>query len=201
MNQFFVGNVAPDFVAKAVMPDNSIDHSFSLKHYAKGHKCVLFFYPLDFTFVCPSEIIAFHNRLGDFTSRHTKVVGVSVDSHFCHLAWKETPYNKGGIGNIKFPLVSDLTKEISTAYNSLNKDGVSVRATFLIDEHFKLVHMSYNDLSIGRNVEEVLRLIDAWNHHAEYGEVCPAGWNKGDEGITATKEGIADFLASNAHNL
>lgn len=201
MENLFVGKTAPDFTAKAVMPDNSIEHEFNLKHYCRGNKCVLFFYPLDFTFVCPSEIIAFHNRLGDFAARQTKVVGISVDSHFSHLAWKNTPYNKGGVGNIQFPLVSDLTKKISSAYNVLNEDGISMRGTFFLDEHFILRHMLINDLPLGRSVEEMLRLLDAWDHHAQFGEVCPAGWNKGEEAMTATSEGVSDYLASNADKL
>lgn len=196
-----IGKEAPDFTAKAVMDDNSIDHEFNLRHYVKGHKCVVFFYPLDFTFVCPSEIIAFNNRLGEFYSRNTKVVGVSIDSHFTHLAWKNTPYSKGGIGNIDFPLVADLTKSISKSYNVLNHDGISYRGTFFIDENFILRHILVNDLPLGRSVDETLRLIDAWDHHAEYGEVCPAGWKKGEDAITATNDGISDFLTTHADKL
>jgi len=196
----FVGKTACDFNAKAVMPDNSIEE-ISLKKYIGGHKCIIFFYPLDFTFVCPSEIIAFNNRLGEFEARKTKIVGISVDSHFSHLAWKNTTYNKGGIGNIQFPLVSDLTKAISKSYNVLNDDGVSLRGTFFIDENFILRHMLINDLPLGRSVEETLRLIDAWDHHSQYGEVCPAGWHKGSEGMTASTEGVSDYLASNAEKL
>ena len=201
MNNLFVGKVAPDFTAKAVMPDNSFENEFNLKHYGAGSKIVLFFYPLDFTFVCPSEIIAFHNRLGEFAARNTKVVGVSVDSHFSLLAWKNSPFNKGGIENIQYTLVSDLTKSISTAYNVLNSDGVALRGTFFIDEQFVLRHMLINDLPLGRSVEEMLRLIDAWDHHLQYGEVCPAGWNKGQEGMSATADGVADYLNSNADRL
>ncbi len=197
----FVGNAAPDFTAKAVMHDNSIENEFNLKQYCKNHKCVLFFYPLDFTFVCPSEIIAFHNKLGEFTARQTKIISISVDSHFSHLAWKNTPYNKGGVGNIQFPMVSDLTKNISKAYNVLNNDGIAVRGTFFIDENFILRHMLVNDLPLGRSVEEMIRLIDAWDHHTQHGEVCPAGWHKGQDAMSATSEGVSDYLASNADKL
>ena len=197
----FVGKEAPDFVAKTVMPDNNIEFEFNLRNHIKGSKCVLFFYPLDFTFVCPSEIIAFHNRLGEFSSRHTKVVGVSVDSHFSHLAWKNTPHSKGGIGNIQYPLVSDLNKQVSTMYNVLNDEGISLRGTFIIDEDFVVRHLLVNDLPIGRNVDEALRVIDAIEFHKENGEVCPAGWHSGAEGMTATSDGVADFLASNAEQL
>lgn len=201
MESLFVGKTAPDFTGKALMPDNSFEHEFNLKNYVKNHKCVLFFYPLDFTFVCPSEIIAFHNRLGEFAARHTKVIGVSIDSHFTHLAWKNTPHNKGGIGYIQFPLVADINKVASKAYNVLNDDGVSLRGTFFIDEHFVLRHILVNDLPLGRSVDETLRLIDAWNHHAEFGEVCPAGWSKGQEGMTPSAEGVSDYLGSNAEKL
>lgn len=197
----FVGKEAPNFTSKAIMPDNEIEFDFDLKKYANGGKVVLFFYPLDFTFVCPSEIIAFHNRLGEFATYNTKVVAVSVDSHFSHLAWKHTPHSKGGIGNVQFPIVSDLNKFISKSYHVLNDDGISMRGTFIMDENFILRHMHVNDLQLGRNVDEVLRLLAAIDHHKEYGEVCPAGWNKGQEGMTASSEGVADYLASNAEKL
>lgn len=197
----FIGELAPDFTAKAVMPDDSIDNNFNLKSYLKGYKGVLFFYPLDFTFVCPSEIIAFNNRLGEFSSRSTKVVSVSVDSHFSHYAWKTTPVNKGGIGNIQFPMVSDLSKEIAKAYNVLSPESISFRGTFLIDEHFRIRHYLVNDFPLGRNVDETLRLIDALDHHNLHGEVCPAGWRKGSQGMSPTKQGVADYLTSNAEGL
>ena len=200
MNKF-IGQPAPEFTAKAVMPDNSIEANFSLKKYLNGEKAILFFYPLDFTFVCPSEIIAFNNRLGEFSSRNTKVNAVSVDSHFSHHAWKAMPVNKGGIGNIQLPMVSDLNKEISTAYDVLNVDGVSYRATFLIDEEFNIRHFLVNDLPLGRNVEETLRMIDALDHHNKHGEVCPAGWQKGDQGMDPTQQGVSDYLTSNAETL
>jgi peroxiredoxin (alkyl hydroperoxide reductase subunit C) len=199
--QILVGNPAPDFTAKAIMPDNNIEFEFNLRHHVKNHKSVLFFYPLDFTFVCPSEIIAFNNRLSEFTERETKIIAVSVDSHFSHLAWKNTPTNKGGIGNIQIPMVSDITKSISTAYNVLNDGGISLRATFLIDTNFTVRHMLINDPSIGRNIDETLRMIDALDYHVKYGEVCPAGWQKGQEAITPSQKGIADYLASNAEKL
>lgn len=199
--QVFVGKAALDFTAKAIMPDNSIDLEFNLQKYAKGHRVIIFFYPLDFTFVCPSEIIAFNNRLGEFNDRRTKVVAISVDSEFSHLAWKNTPYNKGGVGNIQIPMVSDINKNISKAYNVLNDDGISMRGTFIIDEQFIVRHLLVNDLPIGRNVEEAIRVIDAINYHEENGEVCPAGWHKGDEGILPSHKGIADYLSSNADKL
>ena len=197
----FIGKSAPDFEAKVVMPDNSIVAEFNLKKYFKGHKGIVFFYPLDFTFVCPSEIIAFNNRLGEFSVRNTKIVAISVDSHFSHHAWKAMPVNKGGIGNIQFPLVSDLKKEISTAYNVLNEEGISYRATFLIDEQFNIRHYLINDLPLGRNVDETIRMIDALDHHSTHGEVCPAGWKRGDQGMSPTHQGVSDYLTSNAERL
>lgn len=197
----FVGKTAPDFTAKAVMPDNTIEQEFNLKHYIRGHKCVLFFYPLDFTFVCPSEIIAFNNKREAFAAKNTKIVGISIDSCFTHLAWKNTPYNKGGIENIQFPLVSDINKTISEEYNVLHSDGVAVRGTFIIDENFIIRQITMNDASLGRNVVEVLRIIDAIDYIKEHGVVCPAGWDKGKDAIIATQFGVADYLASNAEKL
>ncbi len=201
MTDLFVGKTAPNFTAKAVMTDNTIQNDFNAESYFKNTRGIIFFYPLDFTFVCPSEIISFHNRISEFTSRKTKIVGISVDSHFSHLAWKNAPYNKGGIGRIQFPLVSDLNKSISKDYRVLNDEGISMRGTFFIDENFVLRHMIVNDLSIGRSTDEALRIIDAWDHFCEHGEVCPAGWRKGEEAMQATQEGVSDYLASNADKL
>lgn len=200
MNQF-IGKQAPDFTAKAVMPDNLIVNEFNLKKYLKNHKGVVFFYPLDFTFVCPSEIIAFNNRLGEFSARNTKIIGVSIDSHYCHYAWKASPVSKGGIGNVQFPLIADLKKEISTAYGVLNEDGIAYRASFLIDEDFCIRHFVVNDLPLGRNIDESLRMIDALDHYTTYGEVCPAGWKRGDQAMRPTQEGVSDYLTSNAEKL
>lgn len=199
--QAFIGRPAPDFTEKAVMPNNNIKNEFNLSHYFKGYKGILFFYPLNFTFVCPSEIIAFHNKLSEFTERHTKVVAVSVDSHFSHLAWKNTPYNKGGLGQIQFPMVSDIKKTISSTYNVLNEDGISLRGTFLIDENFIVRHILVNDLPIGRDVNYILNVIDALSHHQQHGEVCPAGWRKGEEAIIPSHEGVAHYLSSHANKL
>lgn len=196
-----IGHQVPDFLAKAIMPDNAIEAKFHLHQYIKGKKCVLFFYPLDFTFVCPSEIIALHNRIGEFTSRNTKIIGISVDSHFSHLAWKNTSVNKGGIGSIQFPLVSDLNKDIAKSYGILNDEGIAYRCSVMIDENLVIRHMSINDLPLGRNIDEILRLIDAWDHYKENGEVCPAGWTKGKPSIQTSASGIADYLTSNADKL
>lgn len=197
----FIGKEALDFTAKTVMPDDSVEDNFNLKEYLGGQKGIVFFYPLDFTFVCPSEIIAFNNRLGEFTTRNTKIVAISVDSHFSHLAWKNTPVNKGGIGNVQFPLVSDLGQNIAKAYNVLTDDHVSLRGTFMIDENFNIRHYLVNDLPLGRNVDETLRMIDALDYHSAHGEVCPAGWMKGQDAMAPTQTGVSDFLASNAEKL
>ena len=192
---------APDFTAATVMPNNEIKEDFNLHKYLDGSFGMLFFYPLDFTFVCPSEIIAFNHRLGDFSSRGCKVIAVSVDSHFTHLAWKETPVNKGGIGNVQFPMVADLTKSIARDYDVLINDSVALRGTFLIDKDGTIKHQVINDLPLGRNVDEAIRILDALIFHHEHGEVCPAGWNKGDEGMKPTAEGVSDYLTSNADKL
>ncbi len=196
-----VGKDAPDFVAATVMPDNSIDEQFNLKKYLHGKYGVLFFYPLDFTFVCPSEIIAFNNRLQEFKDRGAEVIAVSVDSHFTHLAWKNTPVNEGGIGNVQFPMVADLTKNIARDYDVLTGDAVAFRGTFLIDKDFVVRHQIVNDLPLGRNIDEAIRMVDALKFHEEHGEVCPAGWNKGAEGMKPDAKGVASYLSSNAESL
>ncbi len=196
-----VGKQAPDFTATAVMPDNSFDEKFNLKEYLKGKVGILFFYPLDFTFVCPSEIIAFDNRLNEFKSRNTAVIGISVDSHFSHFAWKETPVEKGGIGNVQYPLVADLTKQISRDYDVLTGDSVAFRGTFLIDKDFIVRHQIVNDLPLGRNIDEAIRMVDALQFHEEHGEVCPAGWERGGEGMKADADGVAKYLKKNSSSL
>lgn len=196
-----VGKPAPDFTAAAVMGDNSINDKFNLKTYLKGKVGVLFFYPLDFTFVCPSEIIAFDNRLADFKKLGAEVIGVSVDSHFTHLAWKNTPVNNGGIGQVQYPLVADLTKQIARDYDVLVNDAVAFRGTFLIDKNGVVRHQVINDLPLGRNIDEALRMVDALNFHEEHGEVCPAGWNKGKKGMKASAKGVAEYLAEHAKGL
>lgn len=196
-----VGKQAPDFTATAVMPDNSFNDKFNLKTFLKGKHGVLFFWPLDFTFVCPSEIIAFNNRLKEFKDRGVEVIGISVDSHFTHLAWKNTPVDKGGIGNVQFPMVADLTKQIARDYDVLLNDAIAFRGTFLIDKDFKVRHQVINDLPLGRNVDEAIRMVDALQFHEEHGEVCPAGWNKGNDGMKASAEGVAGYLKKNATKL
>jgi peroxiredoxin (alkyl hydroperoxide reductase subunit C) len=192
---------APDFTAAAVMPNNEINDKFNLHNYLKGKICVLFFYPLDFTFVCPSEIIAFDNRLQEFKDRGVEVIGVSVDSKFSHIAWKNTDVNKGGIGQVQFPIVSDLKKTIARDYDVLLNEEVALRGTFLIDQDGVVRHQVVNDLPLGRNIDEALRMVDSLKFFQEHGEVCPAGWNKGKKGMKADAKGVADYLAGNAKDL
>ena len=177
---------APDFTAQAVMPDNSMAE-VTLSSY-RGKYVVLFFYPLDFTFVCPSEILAFNREVKTFARKNTVLLGVSVDSQFSHFAWRQTPVNKGGIGEIGFPLVADLDKKIARAYDVLLNDAVALRGLFLIDTHGVVRHQVVNDLPIGRNVDEAIRTLDALQFTEEHGEVCPANWKEGDEAMKPTAE-------------
>ena len=192
---------APNFTAPAVMGDNSINEEFNLMEYLNGDIGVLFFYPLDFTFVCPSEILAFQNRMAEFKERNVKVVAVSVDSAFSHIAWKNTPVNNGGLGNVQFPMVADLTKQISKDYHVLINDAVALRGTFLIDQDGIIQHQVINNLQLGRNVDEALRMVDALVFHQQHGEVCPAGWNKGKKGMVANAQGVASYLKDHAASL
>lgn len=196
-----VTKAAPDFTAPAVMPDNEINQAFNLKSYLAGSYGLVFFYPLDFTFVCPSEILAHDHRLKALAEKNVKVVAVSVDSHFTHLAWKNTPVEKGGLGNVQFPMVADLTKSIAKSYGVLINDAVALRGSFLIDKNGVVQAAHVNNLPLGRNVDEMLRLADALQFHEEHGEVCPAGWQKGKAGMTASPDGVAKYLAENAKDL
>lgn len=184
---------APDFTADAVYPDSSIA-PFTLSS-LRGKYVVLFFYPMDFTFVCPSEIIAFDRALDEFKSRNCALVSVSTDSAYTHFAWKSTEVKKGGIGNIRFPMVSDITKSISREYGVLYDDSVAVRGLFLIDRDGIVQHATINNLSIGRNVPEVLRVLDALQFHEKYGDVCPANWHPGDDAMKGTADGVAAYLS------
>jgi len=208
---------APEFKTLAVMGDNSIKE-VSLSDY-KGKKVVLFFYPLDFTFVCPTELIAFDKRLSEFESRGVQVIGCSVDSRWTHLAWKNTPVDKGGIGQVKYPLLQDLDKSIARNYDVLvgakaatvitDDDemettvggGIALRGSFLIDEEGTVRHAVLNDLPLGRNIDEMLRMVDALSYHQKHGEVCPAGWRDGDSGMKESPDSVANYLSDNAKNL
>ena len=191
-----VTQTAPDFTAEAVLPDNSFGE-ISLSSY-RGKYVILFFYPLDFTFVCPSEILAFNKRLGDFKAKNCEVVGVSVDSKFTHLAWKNTPVDQGGIGNVQYPLVQDLNKSIARSYGILFNESVALRGLFLIDPSGKIRHAIINDLPFGRNVAEALRMVDAVQFFEAHGEVCPANWQEGEEAMKPTAEGVAEYLAKHS---
>lgn len=191
---------APQFTAAAVMPDNTINDNFSLSDY-EGQYVVLFFYPLDFTFVCPSEIIAHHHRVVAFEERDVQVIGISIDSQFTHLAWRNTAVEKGGIGQIDFPLVADTDQKIMQKYGVKHPASVALRGSFLIDKEGIVRHQVVNDLPLGREVDEILRLVDALQFHEEHGEVCPAGWQKGDEGMKADADGVAEYLARHGKDL
>lgn len=192
---------APDFTATAVLGDGTIVDDFNLYKNFGRNGTVLYFYPLDFTFVCPSEIIAFDHRIGEFESRGINVIGVSVDSQYSHFAWRETPIANGGIGKIRYPLVADITKNIARSYDVLLNESVALRGSFLIDKDGTIRHAVINDLPLGRNIDEMLRMVDAMLFTNEHGEVCPAGWSKGKEGMKATTAGVAEYLAKNADNL
>ena len=191
-----VGKDAPDFTAQAVMPDNSFAE---LKLSSlRGKYVLLFFYPLDFTFVCPSEIIAFDKALAEFKKKNVAVVGVSIDSHFTHLAWKNTKIKDGGIGNIQYPLVADTTKDITRAYGILFNRSIALRGLYIIEKAGIIRHATINDLPLGRNVNEALRMVDALQFHEENGDVCPANWTSGDDAMTPSAEGVAKYLAKHA---
>ena len=208
-----VGNAAPDFTANAVMADGEIKADFNFAEHINGKYAVLFFYPLDFTFVCPSELIAFDHRIEEFTSRGVEVIGCSTDSHFTHKAWRSTPINNGGIGEVKYPLVADLDHSICHDYDVevgggvaedgsyVGGKGIAFRGSFLIDKSGVVRHQVVNDLPLGRNIDEMLRMIDALQFTEEHGEVCPAGWNKGDKGMKGSTEGVAEYLAEEADKL
>lgn len=205
-----VGKKAPDFKATAVINGGEFDENFTLSQF-KGEKfVVLFFYPLDFTFVCPTELLAFQEKLGEFEKRNTQVIGCSVDSHFSHWAWLNTPKDQGGIQGVTYPLVADLSKSIADNYDVLagdwdyNEEGqlifhgepVAYRGLFLIDKEGTVRHQLVNDLPLGRNIDEAIRMVDALQHFEEKGEVCPANWEEGKDAMEATAEGVASYLST-----
>ncbi|ACV27149.1 MAG: peroxiredoxin C [Kangiella sp.] len=197
-----VGRKAPDFTAAAVLGNGEIVEDFNFAETTKGKPTVVFFYPLDFTFVCPSELIAFDHRLEEFKKRGVEVIGVSIDSHFTHNAWRNTDINNGGIGQVGYTLVADVKHEICQAFDVEHPEaGVAFRGSFLIDKDGVVRHQVVNDLPLGRNVDELIRMVDALQFHEEHGEVCPAGWNKGDKGMDATPEGVAKYLSESADKL
>jgi peroxiredoxin (alkyl hydroperoxide reductase subunit C) len=196
-----VGKQAPDFTAVAVMGDNEFNENFNLSSYIKGKYAVIFFYPLDFTFVCPSELLAFDHRLAEFQKRNVEVIGVSIDSHFSHLAWKNTAINNGGIGQVQYPLVADIKHDICKAYDVEADGGVAFRGSFLIDMNGVVRHQVVNDLPLGRNIDEMIRMVDALQFVEEHGEVCPAGWKNGDEGMKPSTAGVAEYLAKHGEEM
>ena len=195
-----VAQEAPDFTAPAVMPNGTIKEDFKLSD-LRGKPVVLFFWPMDFTFVCPTEIIAHDHRMSEFKERGVEVVGLSIDSKHTHFAWRSTPVDQGGIGEVQFPLVADVKHEITRAYGIEHPDGVALRASFLIDKDGIVQHQVVNNLPLGRNVDEMIRTIDALQFNEKHGEVCPAGWNKGEDGMKETADGVANYLSSHADKL
>ncbi|WP_119394356.1 peroxiredoxin [Salinibius halmophilus] len=196
-----VGKKAPDFEAAAVLADGQIVENFKLSEEIKGKYGLVFFYPLDFTFVCPSELIALDHRTAKFKELGVEVIGVSIDSQFSHNAWRNTKVEDGGIGQVGYTLVADVKHEICQAYDVESEGGVAFRGAFLIDKEGVVRAQNINDLPLGRNIDELVRLVEALQFHEEHGEVCPAGWNKGDKGMKDTPEGVASYLSENAEAL
>ena len=196
-----VGKQAPDFTTAAVLGNGEIVSDFNLSNAIKGKYGLVFFYPLDFTFVCPSELIALDHRIPQFKEKNTEVIGVSIDSQFTHNAWRNTSINDGGIGPVSYTLAADVKHEICQAYGVEAPGGVAYRGAFLIDTNGVVRSQIVNDLPLGRNMDELLRLVDALQFHEEHGEVCPAGWNKGDKGMTASPDGVAAYLSEESEKL
>jgi len=197
-----VGKQAPDFTVPAVLGNGEIVDSFSFSEATKGKYAVIVFYPLDFTFVCPSELIALDHRMDDFKSRGVEVIAVSIDSHFTHNAWRNTAINDGGIGPVRYTMAADLAHTVVKDYDvEAEAPAVAYRGSFLIDKEGLVRHQVVNDLPLGRNIDEMLRMVDALQFHEEHGEVCPAGWNKGDAGMDASPAGVASYLSENSDKL
>jgi len=197
-----VGRQAPDFTASAVLGDGSIVDNYTLSKATKGKYAVIVFYPLDFTFVCPSELIALDHRVADFHKKGVEVIAVSIDSQYTHNAWRNTPIDKGGIGLVKYTMVADITHAIAKAYDVEHPvAGVAFRGSFLIDKNGIVRHQVVNDLPLGRDMDELLRIVDALQYHEQHGEVCPAGWKQGEKGMKASPDGVASYLANNAKAL
>ena len=193
---------APDFTAAAVLGNGEIVDNFNLKSFIEGKPAVIFFWPMDFTFVCPSELIAFDKRFAEFQKRGVQIIGVSFDSEFVHNAWRHTPVEKGGIGEVQYPMVADIKHEIIKAYGIEHPEaGVALRGSFLIDKKGIVRHQVVNDLPLGRNIDEMMRMVDALQFHEEHGEVCPAQWEKGKEGMGASPLGVTKYLSENFDKL
>lgn len=196
-----VGKKAPDFTCAAVLGNGEIVDEFNLTEALKGKYGLVFFYPLDFTFVCPSELLAVDSRMAKFKELGVEVVGVSIDSHFTHNAWRNTPVNNGGIGQVGYTLAADINHNICRAYDVESDGGVAFRGAFIIDKEGVVRSQTVNDLPLGRNFDDFIRVFEALQFHEEHGEVCPAGWNKGDKGMTASPDGVAAYLSENADKL
>ncbi|WP_404363578.1 peroxiredoxin [Marinobacter sp.] len=196
-----VGKPAPDFTVPAVLGDGTIVDEYNLAENIKGKPALIFFYPLDFTFVCPSELIALNHRMDAFEERGVEVISVSIDSHFTHNAWRNTPEDKGGIGKVRYTMAADMNHDIAKAFDVESAGGMAFRGAFLIDKEGVVRSQIVNDLPLGRNIDELVRLVDALQFHEEHGEVCPAGWTKGDKGMDASPEGVAKYLSENAGGL
>ncbi|QJC31195.1 redoxin domain-containing protein [Enterobacteriaceae endosymbiont of Macroplea mutica] len=193
---------APQFIAPAVLPNGNIIENFNFYQYTENKITVIFFWPLDFTYVCPSEIITFNKYYDEFDKRNVKLLGVSCDSQYVHKAWRNTDINQGGIGHIKFIMISDIKKNIQQQYGVEHPDlSIALRATFIIDEKHIIKHQTVNDLFFGRNIHETLRIIDAIKHYKKYGQVCPAQWTSGKHSIIPTEAGIKDYLSHNLKEL
>lgn len=197
-----VGRRAPDFTTPAVLANNTIVDDFHFLGVTKGKYSILFFYPLDFTFVCPSELIALDRRMPEFKERRVEVIGISVDSQFAHYAWRNTPIPQGGIGPVGYTLAADINHHVCQSYGVEHPEsGVALRAAFLIDRTGVIRSQVVNDLPLGRNIEELIRMVDALQYHEKHGEVCPAGWQKGQSGMRPSPEGVASYLAAYAEQL
>lgn len=191
-----VNRRAPDFTAAAVLGTGEIVENFNLKSFTENQPAIIFFWPMDFTFVCPSELIAFNKRYSEFCNRGVKVIGVSIDSQFVHNAWRMIEIDKGGIGQVQYPMVADIKREIIKAYGIEHSDmGVALRGSFLIDKEGIVRHQVVNDLALGRNIDEIIRMVDAMQFYEEHGQVCPAQWKKGMEGMTPSSSGVINYIS------
>ena len=197
-----VSRKAPDFTTAAVLSDGKIVNQFNFYEAKKDRYAIVFFYPLDFTFVCPSELIALEHRMKDFKEKNVVVIAVSIDSHFTHNAWRNTPAHEGGIGKVSFTMAADMNHHICQAYGVEHPQvGVAFRGAFIVDKNNVVRSQIVNDLPLGRNIDELLRLVDALDYHEQHGEVCPAGWQKGKPGMQASPEGVANYLANHSEQL
>ncbi|WP_075431802.1 redoxin domain-containing protein [Buchnera aphidicola] len=197
-----VSQKAKNFISPAILPNGEIINNFNLYEYTNKKNIILFFWPMDFTFVCPSELIQLNRAYEEFQERETSIIGISIDSVYSHNAWRNTAIHQGGIGPIKFPMISDLSKEIQQSYHVEHPQlKIALRASFIIDKKRIIRHQSINDLPIGRNIPDLLRFIDALKFHEKFGDVCPANWISGKEGMKPSPEGVKKYLTKNFKNI